>query len=314
MDFKILFISICSLILIACSDSTEQLNEQYGKGQPRDRQLPSSVPLAIQFNDHVMPILANRCVVCHGCYDAPCQLKLSGPEGIDRGASPLKVYDANRLLAMKPSRLFVDAQSIEEWRDKGFSSMLNERDQTTIANLDGSVLYQLLVQKNQHPQPQAGRLPANFNFKIKREDFCPDENTLEDYQEEFPLAGMPYGLPNLSNDEFRTLERWIAQGAPMSEPIPLQKPILNLIVKWEKKLNGITNKEQLINRYIYEHLFLADLYFEQVSVEEEGQPIFFRLVRSSTPPGQAIKEIATRRPYEDPKVYRVYYRLQRNLE
>ncbi|WP_350608724.1 fatty acid cis/trans isomerase, partial [Pseudoalteromonas sp. MER144-MNA-CIBAN-0113] len=35
---------------------------------------------------------------------------------------------------------------------------------------------------------------------------------------------------------------------------------------------------------------------------------FFKLVRSSTPPGEEIKLINTRRPYDDPKVSRVYYR------
>ncbi|HAO18259.1 MAG TPA: 9-hexadecenoic acid cis-trans isomerase, partial [Alteromonas macleodii] len=37
---------------------------------------------------------------------------------------------------------------------------------------------------------------------------------------------------------------------------------------------------------------------------------FFNLVRSRTPPGQALDIIATRRPFDDPKVERVYYRLQ----
>ena len=37
---------------------------------------------------------------------------------------------------------------------------------------------------------------------------------------------------------------------------------------------------------------------------------FFNIVRSSTPPGQPVKIIATRRPFGDPGVERVYYRLQ----
>jgi hypothetical protein len=35
----------------------------------------------------VQPILERRCVVCHGCYDVPCQIKLGAWEGIARGAS-----------------------------------------------------------------------------------------------------------------------------------------------------------------------------------------------------------------------------------
>jgi hypothetical protein len=55
---------------------------------------------------------------------------------------------------------------------------------------------------------------------------------------------------------------------------------------------------------MYEHLFLAHLYFEAGS-----QPVFFQLVRSATPPGEPLQRIATRRPFDDPGVERVYYRL-----
>ena len=63
-------------------------------------------------------------------------------------------------------------------------------------------------------------------------------------------------------------------------------------------------KQQLVARYLFEHLFLAHLHFE-------GDPErrFFRLVRSRTPPGQPVDRIATRRPYDPPGVQRVYYRL-----
>jgi hypothetical protein len=77
------------------------------------------------------------------------------------------------------------------------------------------------------------------------------------------------------------------------------------ISEWETFLNGETPKEQLMSRYLYEHLFLAHLYFDDLPAR-----LFFRLVRSTTPPGEAIDFIATRRPYDDPKVGRIYYRLQ----
>ncbi|MEQ8662714.1 MAG: fatty acid cis/trans isomerase, partial [Gammaproteobacteria bacterium] len=41
-------------------------------------------------------------------------------------------------------------------------------------------------------------------------------------------------------------------------------------------------------------------------------PVFFRLVRSRTPPGEPVDVIATRRPYEDPGVARVWYRIWRD--
>ena len=67
-----------------------------------------------------------RCVVCHGCYDSPCQLVLSSFEGIERGATKAKVYDGSRLLAAEPTRLHVDAHGVEAWRLKGFYPVLPE--------------------------------------------------------------------------------------------------------------------------------------------------------------------------------------------
>lgn len=309
MDFKVLFSAMLSILLFACSDASEQLNMDYGTAQTRDRLLAPEHPLAITFRDDVFPIIEKRCVVCHGCYDAPCQLKLSSAEGIDRGASPVKVYNGQRLLAADPSRLFIDAKSSHEWRKKGFSPVLNERDQTLLANLQGSLLYQLLLQKNEHPLQQAGRLPEQFDYQLDREEQCVSEDSLRDYKQENPLFGMPYGLPSLTRNEFKTIETWIGQGAPMSQPQVLTQPLQILVEKWEKKFNQSSIKAQLINRYLYEHLFLAHLYFSDLAKQEGGQPPFFRLVRSTTPPGEKIDEIATRRPYEDPQQV-VYYRLQ----
>ena len=39
----------------------------------------------------VKATMEQRCMVCHGCYDAPCQLKLDAWEGLQRGASKDKV-------------------------------------------------------------------------------------------------------------------------------------------------------------------------------------------------------------------------------
>jgi hypothetical protein len=52
------------------STSDEQAVVDYGLLQT----LPDK---PISFADEVQPILDKRCVVCHGCYDAPCQLKQS---------------------------------------------------------------------------------------------------------------------------------------------------------------------------------------------------------------------------------------------
>lgn len=75
------------------------------------------------------------------------------------------------------------------------------------------------------------------------------------------------------------------------------------ITQWEDMLNARGAKEGLVARWLYEHLFLAHIYFEG------GEPgHFFQWVRSRTPSGQPVDLINTRRPNDDPGTD-VYYRL-----
>jgi hypothetical protein len=107
----------------------------------------------------------------------------------------------------------------------------------------------------------------------------------------------------------QTVTAWLSAGAKTQGPPPLPEPYPPEIVAWEAFFNGDSLKQQLASRYIFEHLFLANIYFDELGTGEH-----FRLVRSTTPPGQPIDVIATRRPYDDPKVPRPYYRLQRNID
>jgi hypothetical protein len=81
------------------------------------------------------------------------------------------------------------------------------------------------------------------------------------------------------------------------------------VQQWEAFLNGPSAQEQLMSRYLFEHLFLGHLHFEADDAHRA-----FRLVRSSTPPGQPLQVIATRRPYDDPGVARFWYRLEPEAE
>src|SRR5262249_12367261 len=66
----------------------------------------------------IQPLFDRRCVVCHACYDAPCQANLQSFEGLDRGANTHPVYQPSRVEAMRPTRMFQDARTTEEWRAK----------------------------------------------------------------------------------------------------------------------------------------------------------------------------------------------------
>ena len=260
----------------------------------------------VKFESQVQPILERRCVVCHGCYDAPCQLKLSSMEGLQRGASEERIYEPKRMTTMPPTRLFVDAKTTAQWRERGFHSVLNEGEQNPENNLKQSVLYHLLRLKQQHPQPSEALLPESFTLGLDREESCPTLETIDKYARKTPLWGMPYAMPNLSEGEHRTLVSWLAQGSPAMPPLSPSIVVLPQIKQWEAFLNQPSHKQRLVSRYLYEHLFHAHIHFSKSPARE-----FYRLVRSSTPAGEVIDEIPTLRPYDDPGVTPFYYRLLR---
>ncbi len=252
----------------------------------------------------VRRVLDRRCVVCHGCYDAPCQLKISSMEGLRRGASEILVYDVKRISPIEPTRLFIDARSVSEWRQRGFHPVLNEGRETPSENLNSSVMYHLLRLKQQHPQPDGERLPDSFTLELNRKQTCPGLKSVAEFSRDHPLWGMPYAMPNLKQQEFRTLVSWLERGAPSPGPAAPSTAVLRQIGQWEAFLNGTGNKQRLVSRYLYEHLFHAHIHFTGSPSRE-----FYRLVRSTTPPGQPIDEIATVRPYDDPGSGGFYYRL-----
>jgi hypothetical protein len=283
----------------------------YGPAAPKPRLLTQEETVLgrqqdkVSFHRDVKPILDSRCVVCHGCYDAPCQLKLGSIEGIDRGATKQKVYDFARFEAAPPTRLFIDAPDTAGWRQKDFYPVLNERIDSPTANLDNSVLAALLQLKRRNPQPGSGKLGNDFDLELSRDLQCPTVEELPEYQHRHPRWGMPYAMPGLSQKEEDTLIQWLKEGAK-AEPLQTHSSQSEEAVgRWESYFNGTTLKQKLVSRYIYEHLFIGHLHFAGHSGQE-----FFRLVRSKTAPGQPIEEINTVRPYDDPGAGTFYYRLR----
>ena len=285
-----------------------RLDERYGPPDPARYDRPSAQVAGLDYWRDVKPVLDNRCVVCHGCYDAPCQLNLGSYEGTTRGARGDDVY-ASRLIAAEPSRLFVDAHSSAAWRGKGYYPMLNERAAVPEADREASVLYRSLRMKRARPPAAGAELPAGLDFSLGRAQQCPTIEAMDVFERKFPEWGMPFGLPGLSDREYGLLTRWIEAGAPYREADPLPPGYLQRVQAWERFLNGDSLKARLVARYVYEHWFLAHLYFDDLPGRE-----YFELVRSRTPPGRPIEVIATRRPYDDPGTDRVYYRLRRVMD
>ena len=297
------------LLLAACPSITEtNLEKQYGSAAPRQRVAMQMPPNDVDYWTDIKPVLESRCVVCHACYDAPCQLKLSSIEGIERGASPQVVYQQSRLKSAQPTRLFEDAQSIEEWRALGFHPVLNEYSDAADTNQHASVIWRILKLKDEHPLPDDKLLPDSFDLDLNRRNACPSPATFDKFAKDSPESGMPFALPALDDSEQSLLLRWLEQGAKYTPRASLGEDFNAEIRQWEAFLNEDSLKSQLSSRYIYEHLFLTHLYFPELDDLR-----FFRIVRSSTPPGKPIDLIATRRPYDEPGVSRVYYRLTPEL-
>ena len=262
------------------------------------------VPPTRQLNylNDVEPVLVKRCVVCHSCYNSPCQLKLSSWDGLERGASKEAIYNAGRLKTMDPSRLLVDAHTTSEWREKGFSSVVQQGSQ----DYSDSIMYMLLDHKRLSPDVVGSYYPEASNLTCAE-----DGDELKKYLKKHPNNGMPFGFPPLTSEEFSTIAGWLSQGAqgPTAEEQQALKAVSNkdqkMVEKWEQFLNQEDPKHRVTARYLYEHLFLAHLTFDT------GSDTFYELVRSKTPPGQEIDIVATVRPYDDPGIDRVYYRLRK---
>ncbi len=309
----LLVVSVSGCVTVATN-----YEELYGPSAPRNRLATPeqmAAPGHVSYEKQVQPILNQRCVVCHSCYDAPCQLNLTSHEGVDRGANPSPVYDGARLFPAEPTRLGIDASSARSWRAKGFHPVLNERADTRVANLDNSLLYKALTLKRQDAFPTTGRLPPEYAVgeelrtdkeSLQQPSECPTAERYEGFARRHPQWGMPFGFPGLTDSEFQTIESWLAQGAPVAPRPVLSPAVQHEITKWEDFLNGESNKQRLMARYLYEHLFLAHLFFDQLEPSQ-----YFMLVRSRTPPGKPIDLIPSVRPYDDPGVEQFYYRLQR---
>ncbi|MCJ8294823.1 MAG: fatty acid cis/trans isomerase [Colwellia sp.] len=293
--FVFLFLSGCATLGVM------EFDKLYGPSHVENRlsQPKATTAQAIHFNQQIQPIIENRCVVCHGCYDAPCQLKMESRAGIERGANKAIVYSGERLLTANISDSLsklteLNSESLTPLRQQGFFPVLNERQQIEQANTQASLIYQMLQLKKQHPLPNEALLNDSFDVSLDRSQQCPTIEEFEQYKSNFPLGGMPYALPGLSEQEHTKLTTWLAQGAIMPATTPPTSAEQQMINRWEKLLNGTSAKEQLIARYLYEHLYLANLYFDK------AQKNYFKLVRSTTASGEKIAVITTRRPFDSP--------------
>ncbi|MFT7625745.1 MAG: hypothetical protein ACI9WU_004936, partial [Myxococcota bacterium] len=266
--------------------------------------------------DQVQPIVARQCVTCHGCGDAPCQLKMTSFEGMMRGSNEDDLY-APRLLSIDREydpmhmsygrRLNEDgtinyAATEEEWRDLDFYSVINRQTQSVMARLltEAHDVTTHLDQSFEVAKSIAGR-----SFECVGSD--------NPKAKEMIGRAMPLGLPPLADEDKNVLLDWMHSGsgglsadAQLAIAVPRDR---DAIAEWEDFFNPPLDdaRSQLVSRYLYEHLFFAHLHFER----NEGE--FYRLVRSRTRTGP-IDEIVMERPFDVPKKTDIFYRFEKLTE
>ncbi|SDX66203.1 Fatty acid cis/trans isomerase (CTI) [Albimonas donghaensis] len=291
-----ILLALSTLALVACSpDGGLRLPASDPPPPPPD--LAAMLPAEAMSRPDpqtVQRIVDRRCVVCHGCYDAPCQLKLASAEGLVRGASSEDVYDTERLRDAPPTRLGVDATDEAGWRALGFHSVLARAEAGDPAS---SLMARMLALGRARPFAMNAPLPDTAEIGRDRAQVCPTPETFARYAEDRPWAGMPFATAPLPEDEFAALGAWSLAGDPLPPRAGAVPPAAaaRRIADWETFLNAPDPRARLVARYVFEHLFLAHLH-----LEGDAPDRFFRLIRSSTPPGEPPRPIATRRPYDDP--------------
>ncbi len=273
------------------------------------------------YHRDIQSIFDSKCVACHSCFNSPCQLDLTSFEAVTRGAHKDNVYTPSRLTKADVTRIYRDAATEEEWRKKGFFSVFSRNpDGTILPNL--SPIYRLVDHKIKNPTQN-----GFTNFQSEESRFCPAPNSqpilvdgeskkqIEAYLDLNPYGGMPYGLPPLSQDDADKMLDWLNKPQDkrmpsaaaikyLSEPTGIDVSVEQL-TEYENYFNETGMKSRLVSRYIYEHLFLAHIYFAARPTE------FYLLIRAKNGPGDGPPvEIPTRRPTDDP-AQPFFYRLKK---
>ncbi|MFT4584791.1 MAG: hypothetical protein ACI915_003949 [Gammaproteobacteria bacterium] len=271
-----------------------------------DQDRKTSKQQTYDFELDIKPVLDRKCVACHACYDAPCQLNLGAGTGLERGASKAKVYDGRRLSDIPPTRLGIDGKDAMEWRSHGFFPVLVGDVNSKRAEF-ASLFQNMINLGRSNSLPPDRPVPADIDLDFGRDQYCPSPQEFPKYVLENPQGGMPLYVSGLNAGEHEILSTWLEEGAKIPlEPVEITSDEQSIIERWEAWFNREEKKSKLLARYLYEHLFLAHLYFDDVAAAERAR--YFKLIRSSTPTGFPAIVVKSVRPNDDPKGA-FYYRL-----
>ncbi|MEC9282723.1 MAG: fatty acid cis/trans isomerase [Bdellovibrionota bacterium] len=302
----------------------------------------------IDYFQDIKPIFDTRCVQCHACVQSPCGLNFSSEAGIRRGMiSNYDTGNAGRIKSYHPSRLGIDAKNTSEWhddtwkktgerkkpiigyagrhrkngsivKDESFFPVIplpsNVSDFSAPSSVNDNFITQLIFERRNNSSPV---LDHEYFGELQSETsrVCPKKpDQLREHIEARAAmgssAGMPYGLPALTDEQIAKLSQWIQDGSPMPEENILPPKVANnykkdaqIILKIENFFNKTysnntaeTKKRKLVSRYIYEHLFQSSLYLRDSNGE---RPQFYSLLRKDDACEKASSNvIPSLRPWE----------------
>ncbi|TDU26386.1 fatty acid cis/trans isomerase CTI [Panacagrimonas perspica] len=256
---------------------------------------PAAAVQTVHYRTDVQPIFEQKCAACHSCNDAPCQLKLTSWQGVERGASKIPVYDGTRDKDQAPTRLGIDALRTSDWRQMGFFSAQYAPLDDKATATQSSLLYKMIALGHANPWTPNAKIPDDIELGRERPNECPTMDEFKGYSKDRPLQGMPLAVTGLTDKEFQTLKTWTEEGSVVEPSLLMPSAAESKAIRqWEEYLNRPGVREQLVARYLFEHLFLAHIHFL-----EEDRPHFFELVRSRTPSGQDLVPVSTPTPNGD---------------
>ncbi len=276
----------------------------------------------------IEPIFAQRCVSCHGCYEAPCQLNMQTYSGVRRGYNPTPIYNMDRYAAM-PITQMNDIYPHEKWRSIGFQPVIHHpvepMQSGNVAEWNASLMKEFLQNSAEtnkvgfHLTEKLEKTNRRYARSNKYQCVATDEQFNEFYNnsENNPWdvitpatyfknhedvdsiahgASMPFALPSLDSSELEVIDTWLAKGAPGPTPKeerekrhPTHPEVL---AQWEDFLNRSSAQAHHIARFIYEHSFTAYYHFAETPGE------YFKLTRYAPLDNGTLGELVTELPYQ----------------
>ena len=275
-----------------------------------------------EYLDNIQSILSRRCVACHSCTSAPCQINLTSYEGVVRGMSKDNPWGKSTSGDEIPRARIDDHYSVAKLRSIGFYDIVKDTGDP-VRNAEESIMYLALDNGEQNNFPgtftedHVRKLGLYQESEVRQCPVNPVEYTK--FKTNYPGYGMPFGCPSVEPEYADLLRNWIRGGAKGPSPAAqasLSSPIQTshskkhpkeLVIQFENYLNQDALAKQAVARYIYEHAAVWNLHFKQSPGE------FYRIVRSRTKAPDKIDLIVTEFFSDAPQdpVKRIYYRLEK---